>query len=327
MKSHTKAAAVLGRLHDGYAARCDNGRQQKQDWTDLVAAHFPPDLAADEVERPNRLLAETAGDLGLALLWIVQAALIQPGLTLIRQQPGLDKQMAEELAAIGPAHCGALAHSEAAAHPLVVSPTPTGEVKLSGTKKYITGGQGADFLLVTGRAAGEEKVSRMIWLPAAAIRDHEIRALDLNALRTIAHGRLVLEDKKTAGHYLLPLSASQTRRYLAAWGIIERGLILESFLGLMVYLNRQRAVQLENPLSRGEKMLKGLIAEQGAAVNEMIGEARSGHRVQWRSADPLRLRETVQTILGTDETDTPEDPALAQRLADLCFIRSLWLAS
>ncbi|MFP4446971.1 MAG: hypothetical protein ACLFPD_12080, partial [Desulfosudaceae bacterium] len=202
-----------------------------------------------------------------------------------------------------------------------------GEVKLSGTKKYITGGQWADFLLVTGRAPGEEKISRMVWLPAADILANEIHPLKPNGLRTIAHGRLVLENKKTAGHCLLPLSAAQTRRYLAAWGIVERGLILESFIGLMAYLNRQLAGQLGNTFPGGEKRLKELLAEQQAAVREMIGEARSGRRVQWRSADPLRLRETVQTILETDETDATEDPVLAQRLADLRFIRSLWPAS
>ncbi len=313
---------ILKQLRQGYQARQGHGQQQKSDWEEIVSERFPPVLSADQEVRPNVLLAEQAGDLGMALLWIVQAALFRPCLDLFSRQDQPDSRLATRLKAVGHDHYGALAHSEDQLQPFIVDSAEADELVLRGTKKYITGGKQADSILVTARRPEENKVSQLIWLPAAEIQNSEMRPLDPGALLTISHGRLVLTSKRIPGHYRLPLTSSQTRRYLMIWGMIERGLILEAFIGLLKYLN----LRLSSP-SRGicpveKEELARLSRAQQTGLTGMIQEALADVRVTWRSADLSAVGAAGGTIIQAGQAYQPKSETLQNRLNDAGFIQS-----
>ncbi len=314
---------VLATIHDTYQKRCNNPERQKVTWQKTIAPMFPPDLSACSDERPGVLLAREGGDLGCALLWIVQAALVRPFLRLAGQQPGLTHDQQLMLESITSTDCGALAHSELRDEPLTVTDGPDGLV-LNGVKKYITAGTEADFILVTARPPEDEKRSQLIFLPANRIEDEEMEVLELDGLCTVSHGRLTLTNKALPERFRLPLAQNQVRKTLKVYGLIERSLIIEALLAYMVYLNHRLSWHLSRP-PVDENILRGLLAQQTEFVTTAVSEALNDEQVHLRMIDLNTVEAAIENISDvTDALDLSDEQELVERVKDLRFIRSLW---
>ncbi|ABW68932.1 acyl-CoA dehydrogenase family protein [Desulfosudis oleivorans] len=314
---------ALATIHDTYLERCDNSGLQKKTWRDTIAVAFPPDLGDGRTTRPSTRLAGEGGDLGCALLWIVQSALVRPFLSLIRLQADLTPDQTSLLSTFGQTDCGAMAHSEPKEAPVVLT-TETVGFRLNGIKKYITAGSQADFILMSARGPGEEKVSRLLLLPVSALSAQEIIPLDLEALRTTSHGRLTLVDKTVPGHYLLPLTPPMVRKGLKLNGLVERSLIMEAVLAFMLYLNRRLGRQLSYAPA-DEATIKKLAGQQTEFTTAVICQARSGAQVCPQWVDLHTVSTGIESICNAAaDLDPDTNTDLAKRINDLRFIRSLW---
>ena len=310
-------------IHDTYLDRCDSPGRQKAAWRDTISPVLPPVLTTADAARPSVMLAREAGDLGCALLWIVQAALVRPFLQLVKRQPGLRPDQQSLLSTISETDCGALAHSEPGDAPVVVSANGTG-LRLNGVKKYITAGSQADFILITAREPGENKVSRLLLLPISAVTPAEMEVLDLNALRTTSHGRLAMNNKTIPGLYLLPLSPSLLRKKLKVNGLVERCLILEAVLAVMTYLNQRLSRHFSRPPA-DETVLNELAVLQTAYTTAAIRQAQNDETVLPQWVDLTAVNTAIADICRAAEGISPEPGAdLGERIRDLRFIRSLW---
>ena len=72
---------LLELIKSNYLKRTEYIDEQKKTWRKL-SEQFRPDLAIYRTGRPSVIIARETGDLGLSVLWIVQAALIRPVLKL-----------------------------------------------------------------------------------------------------------------------------------------------------------------------------------------------------------------------------------------------------
>ncbi len=310
-------------IHDTYLKRSDNPDLQKKAWRGTIIPVLPPDLEAFPETRPSVLLAGESGDLGCALLWIVQAALVRPILERVNQQTDLIAGLKSLLASITESDCGALAHSEPHDKPVILT-TDNDGLHLNGVKKYITAGNQADFILVSAREPGDEKVSQLLLLPMSVISPGKIKKLDLKALRTTNHGRLVLENKSIPGHCHLPLSASMIRKELKINGLVERCLILEAVLALMIYLNNRLARHMPRPPT-DEAAIKALSVQQTGYTTAAISQVRNGQTVQPQWVDLTCVNTAIESICSaSDDMNPAPDEDLIERVNDLRFIRSLW---
>lgn len=314
---------VLAYIHDTYSQRCGNPLWQKSIWRKAIVSTFPPDLAAYPEERPSLLLAGEGGDLGCALLWIVQAALVRPFLTLINHQAGLTPEQQALLTSISTSALGELAHSEPRENPVVITPHSAG-LQLNGVKKYITAGRHADFILGTAREPDDEKISRLLLLPISDVRPEEMETLDLKGLYTISHGRLTLKDKTVPLHYRLPLSPELIRKTLKVNSLVERSLIMEAVLALMVYLNERIGWQMPQPPTEKDA-LSELLPRQTEYTSTTIEQAGTGAQVQLNLVDLHTVGEAIENICNAaDDIDLMQDMELVERINDLRFMRSLW---
>jgi hypothetical protein len=66
---------IIADILTSYGERYDNPEAQKELWR-AIARIFPPKLNHETSRLPSRIIAREGGDLGLSLLWIVQASLI-----------------------------------------------------------------------------------------------------------------------------------------------------------------------------------------------------------------------------------------------------------
>lgn len=293
---------LLKKIEESYARRTGNPSLQKNCW-ERVTEILPPTLAAVSSDSPysSGIIAEKSGDLGMALLWIVEASLIRGLLgELIKEEPSGSRLrgIAEN---IGPELIGALAHSEDKDAPLTLT-EEGGRLLLSGRKKYITGGSTADFILITGREVGEEKISRMVLLPIGMLPPDALQELSLNTLGTISHASLNLERSGLPAHYAFSLEASTLRRALKKWSLIERSLILESFLGLMLYImNRSSGLIVFEGNIR--ETVQRMRIDQTAVIRKQIASALEGTRVEENRIPVQELLDCVQSLKRALEND------------------------
>jgi hypothetical protein len=265
----------LKRLEKGYAARCGDTVLRAAAWNELCG-HYPPSIGACAIvgeAPPSTIFAREAGDLGTAILWIVQAALVRP----IAAETGLN-----DIQASAPAAIGALAHSEDPAQPMRVSFIEK-SLRLSGLKKYITGGLDADFLLLTALEQKSDSL-RVIHLPAGLLPDGALEEIDLGMLRTTSHARLSLSDFIVDNGFLLPADDRSVKRTIKRWGMVERALIMEAYIGLCSYLARLPGIAgTVGPDI--EERLEGLLDEQAKSRLAQVDAAMTGARIEPGGAD------------------------------------------
>ncbi len=278
-------SAFFSELKKSYKDRCKDPKAAHAVWKKSVK-QFPPDRLDTYETRPSFLLARRAGDMGLALIWIVQAALTRP---LIKAF--LDSEQNPEtrnlLKQISGARIGALAISEDKTRPLIVQSTK-GTLALDGEKKYITGGSFSDFILMAGRYPKEEKLSCMFLLPARDIPENAFKELDLGCFYTSRHARLALEAYHPPAAALLSATPSMIRKQLLIWGIIERSMIMESLAGLVIYLAEKVSEKSGETIVDIRELESGL-GQISREINQQIQSARNGDFVKPLSPMPKHL--------------------------------------
>lgn len=311
---------IFTTLHESYLSRCHQPDQQKKAWQAFVQCGFAPDITKDWETRPSVLLARESGDMGMALLWVVQAALIRPSLTYLSEAGTLDLRQKEELAKFDEKAIGALAHSEPPGDPLTVAAAGK-SLLVNGEKKYVTGGKIADFLFITGRRLDAPKVSCILWTPGSAILEDELVNLDLDALFTSTHARLVVKNKKLPPACLLPLSPPDIRRMIAVWSTVERTLIIEAFTALLQYIVNQTGIKVTDKLDT-------IMHRQQEATSLAIQRAFAGEFVYFPTDDLIETGHIAEMLLkeiaAENAVETTGDTALTRRLNDAAFIHKFW---
>jgi len=236
-------------------------------WREICEA-YPPRLDSSSPSAPSLDMAMTAGDLGLALLWIVQASLVRGLIADITADQADNNNLFSE---IGPAAIGALAHNDDRERPVILSQG----CMLNGTKRYITGGTSSDFIFVTSREKADDKISHLVMVRTRDIPPGSLVDLDLGSLKTVSHGRLTLSDFAVPDGCIIPCERKPLRRSIKRWSIIERSLIMQSFLGLMQYINRA-IIRETGTMVIEEDELDSAIKTQNETVHEQIDSALAG---------------------------------------------------
>jgi len=224
--------SLFKELNNNYLDRTQNLNLQKKAWVSL-AREYPPNLAnynnqIDFFKHPSLSLASEIGDLGLALLWIVQTVLVRSFLKEISPEFIAQNKLEENL-------IGSLAHSESKNKPFTVFKNKNNLV-LSGQKKYITGGLTSDFILLTARSSQESKVNSIILLLTSDLPKEALEEISLKGFKTTSHARLFLKSFTLSTNQLIVIDPRLLRKSLKKWGIIEKSMILEAYLGLFLYL-------------------------------------------------------------------------------------------
>lgn len=258
----------LKRLESGYSARCGDPALRAAAWNELCGLYPPSIESFAGGTPPSTIFARDAGDLGIAILWIVQSALVRP----IGAETGLFEKYAP-----APTSIGALAHSEDPARPMRALAEGR-SLRLSGEKKYITGGLDAEFLLVTALDKNDE-TRRIIRLPAGLLPEGALAELELGTLRTTSHARLSLTDFAIDDAFLLPADDRAVKRAIVRWGMVERALILEAYTGLCLYLARRPGISGIIEPTMVERLWE-LLDGQAKSRRTQIDAAMSGRRIR-----------------------------------------------
>lgn len=305
---------IFIQLEVTFSQRCAEPSLLRPAWNGLSQI-YPPDLArfrAHSPYMPSTLVAMRSGDLGMAVLWIVQSALIR---SIAREcsRAGSDTLHT----AIRHNEIGSLAHSEKPGNPVILRKSPDG-INLSGEKSYITGGLQTHFIVITAREPGGEKISKLAFVPASTLPAHALEDLRFPALKTTGHARLTMRDMPIPAHHILPLEDSRLRRTISIWGLIERAYIMEAFTGFCIYCARKLSSMLPHSTSIEEKLL-ALLNEQSSLAGGMLDSAMSDTgRVEMKSADIAALFAIAEDLRTTathnDAHITPDDRL---RFADL----------
>ena len=280
---------IFSALEKSYPARCGDPAAALAAWREFVASYPPSlDTPAGDGTVPSTAIALESGDLGLALLWIVQAAVVRPLASAIIREAG---QFPPGLGDIAPGDIGALAHSEDPSQPVVFART-AGGITLTGKKKYITGGRNADFILVTAREKGDDKVSSLVYVPCRLLATGALSDLDLGMLRTANHASLALDDITLPADSLAVMDPASLRRHLKRRGLIERCFIMEAFLGAMMYLARRlEPLSLAGPSDIGE--LSSLLELQRRATADAVDADRAGERISTEGAGHAAISRNI----------------------------------
>jgi hypothetical protein len=270
---------------------------------------FPP--APDSLyvveNLPSFQLARESGDLGLAVLWIVQAALIRSLIQVIHSQ-GLSF-----LHRVNPETIGSLAHSEDSKHPVTAVESDE-HVVINGCKKYITSGLHSDFILLTARRPGEEKISMLIHIPMPLLPGGTLQELALGTLTTTSHAALTLDNLRLPGNSVIPLEPSAIRKHLKVQGMIERSLIVQAYIGLLMFMGGN-VNGLPDTLHRE---METLLRDHNRALTVQINAAHAGTPVTPLSTDFSGLLAMANSIKKHYSACADiQPPALMRRFDDL----------
>ncbi len=260
---------LLEKIKSEYLKRTTDIDSQKRIWVNL-SSQFRPDLTLYRAARPSVIISRETGDLGLSVLWIVQAALIRPILKEIVLKSEDNKELSAMLEIIDHNSLCALAHSEDSNAPVTLTETSNGFI-LNGEKKFITAGKNAGLMIVTCRMAGDEKISHIALINSAALPEDALPDLNLDIMRSVSHTKLVLNNIEIHPFQVPQISDSVIRRMMKKYGILERAMILEAFLSFLIYaekiLNESGA-----ELSSYDE-ITSLLELQSASVTKQIDEA------------------------------------------------------
>lgn len=298
-------------LAESYPERTTDRSAFQPAWEKFAEA-FPPSLSSIYAIDgfPSFQLARYAGDLGFAVLWIVQAALIRAIISTIRSQT---RPFPQSLNAVDPARIGSLAHSEDNNNP-VTAIIKSDCVEITGVKKYITGGIHSDFIFLTARKPGEEKVSLLMHIPVHLLPEGALQEISIGTLKTTSHASLTLRNLELQKASVIPLEPAVIRKILKIQGMLERSLIMQSFIGLLMYVV-DNAPGLRNSL-RGE--LEASLNSHNTALALQIDAANTGNAL----VSPKLDINSLLAIVGSLKQFIEENPgsvsqALLLRFNDL----------
>lgn len=299
---------MLESLEASFAARSGDDSLFRAAWSGVAELMPPaPFLPCDASEMPSFLLARHAGDLGFAILWIVQSTLVRS--LLADLGPGI-----ASMSGGGPATIGALAHSEDSAHP--VKAMERGDaVELSGVKKYITGGIHADFVMVTARKPGDDKISSITAVPSASFPPGALCPLAMDSLKTTSHASLRLDAFAAPKTSVIGADPAALRKAIKRWSIIERSLIMQAYAGLVLYA----AEKLEVRDAAGA--IETALDDHNRLIAAQLASARGGERVPEGSSLLSPLLASARPLIQALQNDA----APSSRLPDLLLFRSMKL--
>ena len=302
---------LLHELNTSYIKRCDDKSLARPAWKDLTA-EFPP-VFKEDIPVPF-ILTKDAGDIGLAMMWIVQSTVVRGILSVITHNT--NDMLHKQIASIREDTLGALAHSEPADAPVVCTDAGDGWI-LSGRKKYITGGCEAEFLLVTARMPGEEKISSLFFIPADKLPGGSISPVLSDSLKTAPHGSLNLESYLIGKGYRFDIPANEIRRHVLSAGLLERILIVEALTGMVLFLRRELTCNYnetdEKLMLMAENIHKGFISARSSFT--------AAERITPAIPDIALLAEAIvplESVLAS-----PPEGHNGERIRDLKFILSL----
>ena len=311
---------LLENIKSGHLKRTTDINEQKKIWIEL-SEQFRPDLTLYRTGRPSVIVARETGDLGLAVLWIVQASLIRPILKEIVLKAENDKELSLMLGRITHNSLCALAHSEDPAVPVTLTGSDNGFI-LNGEKKFLTAGKNAEFIIVTCRPAGDEKISRIAIIEPAALPENSLPDLKMEIMKSVSHTKLVL-DNQTLQNFQIPrIDPSAIRRMLKKSGIIERAMIMEAFLSFMIYSEKILAAAGSEISAHDE--ISSLLELQSASVTKQIDEGVYSGKIETQNI-PLHkilpLIETFKKLYIEVENSLPETEKI--KLKDLFLFDNL----
>jgi len=314
---------LLEEIEKSYSERCGNSKAQIALWK-KVSASYDPHENIQTALRPSLAIARESGDLGVSLLWIVQFSLIRHLIADLLTEMDADTDLHNTLIGLDPTALGALAHSDDASNPMMISPGKKG-LTLTGTKKYITGGMTAEFLLLTGREQNDDKITSIIYLPSDKIPSMCLEEIQLNSLLTTSHGRLTLNNFIIDSSHMVPVAPSSIRKTIKRWGIIERSLITEALLGLLSYLNETIYRHIGKHLI-SENRMSDLIASQGKTCDNQIRCALDKMYIDEKKPDFAAIGSLILAIKNIDQPLMEILPDVVRlRLRDLDFLNSIRL--
>jgi len=293
---------------------------QKRVW-EAVAEYFRPDIRLYGSMRPSVILARETGDLGLAVLWIVQAALARPVLNDITAGIEDSDGIAPVTSCINEKTIVALAHSEAADSPVTYS-RGEDEVLLNGRTKFITSGRNADLIMVTCREDGAPKIDSIALVRKSSLPPGSFSPLDLKIMRTVNHAGLALNNLALANVQVPECDPALIRRSIKKWGIIERALIIEAFPAFLLYCNYLFS-EMNVTIASDDEII-ALLERQSESAARQIEEAFSEKRISTENApmaDLLKITGRFQKAFMEKEGDMPGEERI--RLADLFLFNSL----
>lgn len=272
---------LIDKINSTFLKRTEDLSIQKALWTDL-ANQFRPEINQYRTARPSTLIARETGDMGLAVLWIVESMLIRPILKDLSLAANITEDISRILSSVDTTSICALANSESAADPVIYRVDNSGII-LSGEKKFITAGENADLIIVTCRKPGEDKVSGVALVERETLPVNSLIDLKLNIFRSVSHAKLSFADFRADREIIPELDPSALRRSLKKWGIIERALIMESFISFLIYTGRLFASK-DIIIAQSEELLN-FQDLQTESVNKQLDEALYGKIIETKNAD------------------------------------------
>ena len=280
---------LINEIKETYLKRTVEHTLQKKIWRD-VAAFFRPDIKNYRVMRPSALIAKETGDLGLSVLWIVQTALARPVINDLALSSSKESSLISLIQGMDDFSICALAHSESKDAPVTIE-KHDGAYRLNGTKKFITAGVNADFILITCRGSGEEKISRAVLLDKGSIPYSSMTDLNLEIMKSVNHTSMVFSSFYIPEDKVPGIDAPSLRRSIKKWSIIERGMIIEAFIPFLIYFNRIAESRGLNIINK--EILDDMAAAQSDAVSKQIEEAFYGSRITTANIETARLMEII----------------------------------
>jgi len=223
--------STLQKLEQSYPNRIQNHALFNDAWNLFVGDYPPTHCLLDFKELPSTNVALHSGDLGFALLWIVQSVLIRCIIYNINQLQPWTIQ-------IDNATIGAMAHTEPDSNRMIARYMDTNTLVLSGKKNYISGGSDADMLLITAIRPGEDKFTKMMYIPVKSLPENALQDINLSILPTIRHSSLTLTDFTCDASQISPVKDKELRKILKKWSLIERSLIGEAYIAFLCYLSK-----------------------------------------------------------------------------------------
>lgn len=267
---------LLELIKSSFLQRTADLEEQKRIWIKL-SGQFRPDLTFFRTGRPSAIITREAGDMGLAVLWIVQAALIRPVLKEIVLKSAGSEELSLILNKIDHHSLCSLAHSENPASPVILSESGNGFV-LNGEKKFITAGRNAELMIVTCRMPGDEKIGNIALIDPASLPENSLPDLNLNIFKSVSHAKLILNNTVVTNSRVPRIEASVIRRMMKKWGILERSLIMESFISFLMYAEKI-LISAGAEISEYEEIYP-LLLLQSDSVTKQIEEATYNDRIE-----------------------------------------------
>ncbi len=221
--------STLQKLEQSYPNRISNHALFTDAWYSFVTDYPPTHCLLDFNELPSTSVALHSGDLGFAILWIVQSVLIRCIIYNINQLQPWTIQLHNTT-------IGAMAHTEPNSNRMIARYLDANTLVLSGKKNYISGGPDADMLLLTAIRPGEDKFTKIIYIPARSLPENALQEINLSILPTIRHSSLTLTDFACHASQCSPLKDKELRKILKKWSLIERSLIGEAYIAFLCYL-------------------------------------------------------------------------------------------